>query len=284
MALYPYIKKPITMDYRSDSAYRVRPHSHSTYEIYYFHEGQCNFLIGNHIQRLQPGDMFLLHGMTLHTPMPNPHVRYVRTTVHFDFSYVHSLLNHGVLPDALQPLRQLRNHFIRFESAQQFEIETLFERMSSLYIQKDESSITRFQLALLDLLHFIRPHCLASAPPVSYRMSDKELYVQRAISFLEQRFTEELHMEDLKNELHLNETYLAKIFKEVTGMTIFNYVKKCRLNHAKFLLITEHKSSVSEICYAVGFKRVSHFSRLFKQEFKCAPNAFRRVFAEVLAE
>lgn len=283
MVSYPPVKKSITMDFRSDRPYRVKPHSHYTYEIFYFHKGHCDFLIGGHIQPLQPGDMFLLHGKTLHSPIPHPQEQYVRTTIHFEFSYAQSLLNHAVLPDALQPLQKLGNHFIQFNAKQQIEIEDLLERMNNLYTQREEPSTTRFHLAFLDLLHFIRPYCLLS-DLTPYRGSDKELHVQKAIGFLEQHFTEDLHMEDLKNALHLNETYLAKIFKEVTGMTVFNYLKKCRLNHAKLLLITRHDLTISEICYSAGFKRISHFSRLFKKEFRCPPHAFRKIYFQGLAK
>lgn len=69
---------------------------------------------------------------------------------------------------------------------------------------------------------------------------------------------------------------MAKLLKEVTGMTIFVYVKKRRMNQAKILFMMDKNLAVSDVCYEVGYKHLSHLSRLFKQEFGCTPEQFHR--------
>lgn len=270
------LQQPLRLSYRYNHNYQMDIHSHPLYEIYYFHEGRCNFIIGSQIHVLQPGDLILMHGLTLHSSNPDPRVEYVRSNIHFDPVHIRSLLNQCVLTNAFQPIDKLGNLLIHLGVEQQGEMDSLLRRMLHFRSQDDESSAYRFLLAFLDLLYFIYPLCLNSHQQQQNSVSNKELHVQRMITYLGQYYAEDLDMDILKREMFLNKTYLSKIFKEVTGMTIFYYLKKLRLNQANILFLLQPQLSVSEVCFKVGFKQISHFSRLFKQEFSCTPEEYRK--------
>ena len=55
-------------------------------------EGKCTYLIGDRIYILSPGDLIIMHGMTLHRPKVDNNYVYDRTTIHFDPSYVQQLI------------------------------------------------------------------------------------------------------------------------------------------------------------------------------------------------
>lgn len=74
---------PIHMGYRLNHPIHFVFHSHDQYEIYYFHEGKCNYLIGDRIYVLEPGDLILMDGMTLHCPKIEKGAKYVRSFIHF---------------------------------------------------------------------------------------------------------------------------------------------------------------------------------------------------------
>lgn len=67
-------------------------HSHQEYEIYFFHEGSCRYLIHNQVYDLKPGDIILMDGMTLHKPNVSPNTNYVRSIVQFSPYLVKDIL------------------------------------------------------------------------------------------------------------------------------------------------------------------------------------------------
>lgn len=69
-------------------------HSHPHYEIYYFHDGECTYIIGDRVYNLEPGDLVLMHGLTLHRPHPKPGSAYERSTLHFDPSAIRKAASH----------------------------------------------------------------------------------------------------------------------------------------------------------------------------------------------
>jgi AraC-like DNA-binding protein len=63
-------------------------------------------------------------------------------------------------------------------------------------------------------------------------------------------------------------------FEEFYGTTPGKWILEKRLERAKRLIQTSQKT-ISEITFECGFKNVSHFSRIFKENYKLSPSEFR---------
>ncbi|TVY04647.1 helix-turn-helix domain-containing protein [Cohnella terricola] len=256
-------------------------HSHTFYEIYYFHEGKCNYLIGDQIYTLSPGDLILMYGMTLHCPKIDPSVPYIRTIVHFDPAILRPFLEMPQAIPFMQPFDQFKNYRLSLRSADKEEAERILGVMREHQLRGDPVGEGRLRLAFVDLLHFIYERCLQPLRRQKEFPSDKERTVQDVIAWLEGRYAEEeLSMEQIQSELHLSKSYLAKIFKEVTGATIFEYVFRKRINEAKILFLLNPELAVTEVSFRLGFKHLAHFSRLFKQQVGVSPEKYKKQIRE----
>ena len=60
-------------------------------------------------------------------------------------------------------------------------------------------------------------------------------------------------------------------FTAVTNMSIGRYIRSYRLYKAKVMLETQVKN-VTEAALASGFKNLSHFSTIFREEFGFSPS------------
>jgi AraC-like DNA-binding protein len=251
-------------------------HSHPRYEIYYFQGGKCNYLIGDRIHVLQPGDMFLMHGMTLHRPHVYPGEPYIRTILHFEPSYVEELTKNSFSTDLMAPFRELRNHLLPLRGEVRLEVEELLRRMARFYLPNVPGKYDRFLIAFLELLMLIHECCERPLEELRDLPTEKERHVQNIISFIQQNYQEDLNLDILEKELHLSKYYLTRIFKEVTGVTIFTYLFQRRINEAKVKFLMDSFSSVSDVGYEVGFKHPAHFSRVFKEQVGMTPEKFRQ--------
>lgn len=73
-----------------------------------------------------------------------------------------------------------------------------------------------------------------------------------------------LTIKELSRKVAMNECYLKKGFKTLTGKTINDYQQELRINRAKTLLQQEGQT-VSEVAMALGYSSISHFSTAFKK-------------------
>jgi AraC-like DNA-binding protein len=64
---------------------------------------------------------------------------------------------------------------------------------------------------------------------------------------------------------------LNRCFRQVFGMTVFEYLRNERLNRARQML--DRGLNVTETAYAVGYESISHFSQAFKKQFGAFPSS-----------
>ena len=64
---------------------------------------------------------------------------------------------------------------------------------------------------------------------------------------------------------------LYRKFTALTNKSIGRYIRSYRLNNAKVILETQGKN-VTEAALSSGFKNLSHFSAIFREEFGYSPS------------
>lgn len=94
--------------------------------------------------------------------------------------------------------------------------------------------------------------------------------------YIDENFAEELSLERCAELLSLNKSYLCRIFRKATGMTVSDFINFVRVNKSEEML-SENKN-LSEIAYAVGFSSLSYFHRTFKKYKSVSPSAYRKLY------
>ncbi|BBO85433.1 AraC family transcriptional regulator [Desulfosarcina ovata subsp. sediminis] len=74
----------------------------------------------------------------------------------------------------------------------------------------------------------------------------------------------------LAREAGMSHPKLNRCFREMYGMTVFQYLRNERLNRARQML--DDGLNVTETAYAVGYDSISHFSQAFKKQFGASPS------------
>lgn len=85
---------------------------------------------------------------------------------------------------------------------------------------------------------------------------------------------DEYGITQLCQSLGMSRSQLYRKFAALTNTTVHNYIRRLRLLKAHQLLKST-KLNVSEIAYDTGFKNISHFSRVYSEEFGIAPSKER---------
>ena len=99
--------------------------------------------------------------------------------------------------------------------------------------------------------------------------------VLQVIQYIDRHPTGRISNAQIGLDLNYNPNYLNKLMIQHTGMTLHQYVLKCRLDYAMTLLHTTDRS-VNDIALELGFHSLSHFSNYFKKETGTTPVLYRR--------
>jgi AraC-like DNA-binding protein len=114
----------------------------------------------------------------------------------------------------------------------------------------------------------------SSAPAAGYGA-----IVNQTREFLLRNMARDLTLEEVARHVKKSEEHLARVFRRVTGQTVFDYLRTLRLENAKTMLIDSDKT-MTEIARRTGFTSLSLFSRNFSQYVGCSPSVYREARAQ----
>jgi AraC-like DNA-binding protein len=114
------------------------------------------------------------------------------------------------------------------------------------------------------------------------RESDVEKISQVKL-LIENNLQETYTIHQLAKEVGTNVQYLKQHFKSYYGLTIFNFVLKCKMQRAQHLL-KDRRLTISFIGNQLGYKHASHFTAAFKKFFGYVPNSLRYVLLMIYDE
>ena len=133
---------------------------------------------------------------------------------------------------------------------------------------------------LIDMRERMQQH-FASLTPDATHLQDKSLkieneFIRKIRAFMEENIAaEEFEIQQLCRQMAMSRAQLYRKFKALTGKSVFEYLRTLRLHKAKELLLTS-TLNVTQVCFDVGFNNLSHFSRIFTEEFGRKPSDFRK--------
>lgn len=114
---------------------------------------------------------------------------------------------------------------------------------------------------------------LAESSFATINISAESRRVHKVQEYINKNYQENIRLEQLAELIGMTPTAFCRFFKLRTGKTPTDYIIDIRLGHAARFLINT-KMSITEICYACGFKNVSNFNRLFRKKKGCSPREF----------
>lgn len=99
--------------------------------------------------------------------------------------------------------------------------------------------------------------------------------VSGAIAYIEHHIGERLTNKRLSDRASMVENSFARLFRENTGISIQQYIKKKRIEKA-LILLHHSSSSIEEIATTCGFSDRYHFSKVFKELMEMSPATYKK--------
>ncbi len=112
--------------------------------------------------------------------------------------------------------------------------------------------------------------------PEKIRSSNtKSLNIAEVKTYIDQNFESKLSLEMVAQQFNINKSYLLRVFKEITGLTVNNYILQKRILKAKNELRFTNKTLdlIAEEC---GLDGANYFIRIFKKIEGITPGEYRK--------
>ena len=90
------------------------------------------------------------------------------------------------------------------------------------------------------------------------------------LEFMNENYMYDLSMKEMSGYTGRSLATFKRDFKKISELTPQKWLIKRRLEAAHEILKTDNKK-ISDICFEVGFKNLSHFSKLYKEKYGTSP-------------
>ena len=143
--------------------------------------------------------------------------------------------------------------------------------LSDFYIQKADESKTP---ETLNELH--RRAAVDYAERMRKLRKDKicSLPVVRCIDYMQEHLHSRITIEELAEVAELNPSYLSRLFKKETGITVSEYIQQLKIDTAKNMLLYSDFTP-AKIASVLAFPDQSYFTQVFKKYTGLTPRKFQ---------
>ena len=95
------------------------------------------------------------------------------------------------------------------------------------------------------------------------------------MDYINQNIDTNITLEHLSRVGNLSPNYLCSAFKQMNGMTVWEYILIRRIDEAKKRL-KEGNESILNIQLACGFRTTSNFNKAFKKQVGMTPSEYKK--------
>ncbi|MDD3478048.1 MAG: AraC family transcriptional regulator [Candidatus Izemoplasmatales bacterium] len=105
--------------------------------------------------------------------------------------------------------------------------------------------------------------------------SEKIVMVKQIQRYVHQNIQVPLTLQEISNHIHYSPWYTARIFHEVMGLSLFEYIRRLRLTQAAKVLRDSNRK-VIDVAFDFVFDSHEGFSRAFSKEFHLSPKRYQQ--------
>ena len=267
----------------SESTLRVSPdmktrHYHETAELFVLEEGERFFFVDRYVYHMKPMSAVLIPPGQIHktcaVEKSPEHRRFLLQYSGEDFDgIIRSSFGVGYNDFCLQ-----YNGLVSFRREAWEEFLSAYRRLKNEFEKEEYFLPLVRQMAGEILALYVREllYVRGTEENGSEHPVESGIYrsVHKVTAYLNDHYREDLTLDDLAEKFFISRSYLTRIFKETTGITVVQYLTVVRIRQAARLL-RETDSPITEIADLCGFGNVTYFEKVFHRIRGMTPRQYR---------
>jgi AraC family transcriptional regulator len=124
--------------------------------------------------------------------------------------------------------------------------------------------------------YLVRHYSVSSPTPENSSGGLAPSVLRRCIEFIETHLEGNLRLNDLAHEASLSTSHLIRSFRQSTGKTPYQFLLHRRIERARSLILSDHRTPLTEVALATGFADQHHLARVFRRVTGVTPSSYRR--------
>lgn len=231
-------------------------HTHNTYELIYFLDGNATHVIEDRKYKLEKGDLILIRPFRYHFIQIDAPTTYERYDILFD-AEKHAVESVALIPDGMEVINLSGNTVA----------EDIFRRCDIYRQSSDEETFAKILSHLLSELFY---NISLFPQSVSDESSSLSPLITKALQYANKNLCTIESIEEIASHLFVSESYLFRLFQKELHQTPKKYIMEKRLLMAQKMLSSGE--TPTEVCQRCGFSDYTTFYRNYTTFFGHSPS------------
>lgn len=260
------------MLYSDTSNKNIYSHSHDFFEMFLLISGRIVYNTAGTSFYLQPGDFLFINRHQEHFPeMLDFSIPYERLALQVSPQVLEALSLDGV--DLAECFTKDKFRVYHYPHAIQSRLSLLLQELIDLYNSQDiygKRILGRSCLAEF----FVEVNQHNNDPKIfTFNRENKEIGLLALVDqYFRDHMDQQITVAQLSEYFYMNRYYFMHRFKEISGMTIYQYILHLRLVAAEEMI--KNGASFISASQQCGFGDYSNYYRCFKKEYGKAPREY----------
>ena len=275
-AMFPFMIYEIETDERTGE--RVGCHWHEEFEFLAITGGTAEVTLDGRSYTAGEGNIFIIPPDCLHAVNGEPGVPFSFFAVDFSTALLNSFMDDRIQQKYIDSVRNGGAIFPpRLIQKQDGECETarILAQIREIFTKKEPAYELLVKARLYEIWYLLYTHAGQAEYGADGSRSDYQVgTVRSVIEYLKAHYEGAVSLEELSKEFGISRGHLCRLFKQITKMTIVEYLNYYRITRSvRYLRETDRE--ISEIAGMTGFGNISYFNRVFRSYMHMTPTEYR---------
>ena len=257
---YELVSKTVNKD-----PLNVVVHWHNNTEIIQVFDSTEKFIIDSELIEAEPGDIIFIKEHAIHNYL-------IKNLTFMRIVHVHPSLLLNTQKSRKRIKTLIKAAEIDAVPGLRSKLDILFMLMDRETPATSASDNLYFKHISIAVYSLLAKHFSEEEPPQTKKREREDFY--KIIEYVNNNFKENINTTNIGQDLFISRNYVTRLFTKFTGMTLTDYIRLLRINHATQLM--NEGLSITEAALESGFQCVRTFNSAFKKEYGITPVEFKK--------
>ena len=143
-----------------------------------------------------------------------------------------------------------------------------------LKLLSEETNPIKCHIHVFNIIDLLVDKLKEDVPLVREKHDELSEVLLKIQEFIQFNFKNRITLDDIANMSGYSKSYISTLFKEKTGITIFEYLRNIRLQQC-LVELKNTNNAVVDIALNNGFSNIQMFNKVFKDLYHMTPNQYR---------
>lgn len=255
---------------------------HNEYEIHLIRKGSGHYKIGGKIGKFKAGQVSIVGSRVPHDWVSdlrkNQVIRNRDVVIQFSREWLEKVSK--TIPEItdFESLLNQAQRAIIFHGSSSEQAEAILETMANLSGIEQVMKLMEVLLIMSRTPEVDREYILDD-PYQNDSGPMARLAAEKGVTYIFNNIDKKIRLQDAAKMSFMSDSQFSRVFKEASGLTFSEMIRKLRIEHGCKLL-SSTDLSVAAISKNCGFTNLSNFNRQFLREMGISPRAFRALSAK----